>query len=249
METIAKSDVRVNLRWVPKDSRLIEHALGVCYVQDTTNGPSQTPAFTVCAYRGTAGKSSFYERYRTAEARDKRVAQFFADLEAHEQMLNERKAERSKPHTLQVGDVITNSWGYDQTNVDMYQVVKATANFVWLQPIAGEMVPDEGCGPMSGRVRPETPIRQILTREVRDYGEYDQVSGLRPVTLKTVAVEPKKRKAEGNNVRFDHGSGCKWDGPIHVLLLVRLTDSADCLRGSRGCLNQMSPAFGKKGEK
>ena len=62
---------------------------------------------------------------------------------------------------------------------------------------------------MSGMTQPKTPIRQILTREVRDYGE---VGGTHPVTLKTVAIEPKMRKAEGNSVKFDHGCGCLWDG-------------------------------------
>jgi hypothetical protein len=199
-------------RWIPKDSRPVEHRLGVCYVADQLNTPRNIPVFTVCAYRGNAGKSSFYESYRSAEARDKRVAEFFASLESWEQTKNERRAERSKPHTLVVGDIITNSWGWEQTNVDMYQVVKATSNYVWLQPIAGETVPDEGCGPMSGRVRPEVPVRQILTREVRDYGDWDAAIGCRPCSLKTVPVEPTKHKAEGVNVCFKHGCGSKWDG-------------------------------------
>lgn len=211
-QTITASEKRMSLRWIPKDSRKVEHALGVCYTEDKLNTPRQIPIFTVLGYIGTARKSAFYESYRTAEARDQRIQQFFAGLESHQQMLNERKTERCKPHTLQVGDVITNSWGYDQTNVDMYQVVKATAHFVWLQPIAGEMVPDEGCGPMSGRVRPEVPIRQILTREVREYGDWEPVIGNRTVSIKTVPIEPKMRKAEGNSVLFEHGSGSKWDG-------------------------------------
>jgi len=204
------SDRRVALRWIPKDARKIEHALGVCYTEERVT-PRGT-VYTALGYAGTARKAAFYYSYRTPELRDKQVETFFAGLESHERMMSERRAERSKPHTLQVGDVITNSWGYEQTNVDMYQIVKATANYVWLQPIAGELVPDEGCGPMSGRVRPETPIRQILTREVREYGDWDPGIGNRVVNVKTVPVEPTKHKAEGNSVHFEHGSGSKWDG-------------------------------------
>ncbi len=204
---------RVETRYIPKDSRAVEHRLGICYVEDKLGGRTHDhTVYTVMAYRGNAGKSSFYESYRTPETRDRRVAEFFANLEEHEARLDARRAERSKPHDLKVGDIITNSWGYDQTNVDMYQIVKATANYVWLQPIASEMVPSEGHAPMAGHVRPELPVRQILTREVREYGDYDHANGTRSVTLKTVPVEPKKRKAEGVNVCFEYGCGSKWDG-------------------------------------
>jgi len=204
------TEYRLAKRYIPTGSTAIEHRLGVCYVAD---GDTKTrAAFSVIAYRGSAGKSSFYESFRTAEVRDKRVAEFFSNLEEHEQRLEARRAERSKPHTLKVGDIITNSWGYDQTNVDMYQIVKATANYVWLQPIAGEMVPSEGLSSMAGMVRPELPIRQILTREVREYGNWEPGIGNRVVSRKQVPLEPTKHKAEGNNVHFEHGCGSKWEG-------------------------------------
>jgi hypothetical protein len=205
---------RVTLRWFPKDSRKIEHELGVCYIEEGTlqTRAGVVPVFRAMGFVGTARKHSFYESYRREADRDKRVSDFFAALERNAAWKAERKVERSKPHDLTVGDVIYNSWGWEQTNVDFYQVVKASANYIWLQPIVCESVPSEGCAPMSGHIQPVTPIRQILTREVRDYGEYDEVSGHRPATLKTVQVEPIMRKAEGKNVNFKHGSGCLWDG-------------------------------------
>ncbi len=201
----SESEQRVAMRFVPKDSRKIEHDLGVCYVEDKVNAKG-VPVFSACAYVGTARKSAFYYSYRTAEARDKQVADFFAGLESHQAMLAQRRADRSKPHTLKVGDIITNSWGYDQTNVDMYQIVKTTKNYVWLQPIASEEVPSEGFAPMSAHVRPALPVRQILTREVRDYN--DTTGHL----MKTIPVEPKMHKAEGDSVCFEFGCGNKWDG-------------------------------------
>lgn len=35
----------------------------------------------------------------------------------------ERAAERRQPHSLQVGDVLYASWGYDQTNIDFYEII------------------------------------------------------------------------------------------------------------------------------
>lgn len=44
----------------------------------------------------------------------------------------------------QVGDILVSSWGYDQTNIDFYKVVKATEKSVWLQPIKQQTVQQTG---------------------------------------------------------------------------------------------------------
>ena len=45
-------------------------------------------------------------------------------------------------HGVKVGDVFVESWGYDQTNVDFYQVTKTTKKMVEIKPIAGKTVGD-----------------------------------------------------------------------------------------------------------
>lgn len=208
----SKADQRVAMRWIPQEATRIDHpsGLGVCYTESKTT--HHGIKYNVLAFIGTAQKSAFYESYRTAELRDKRVADFFTGLDHGATYKAERKAERAKAHDLTVGEIIYNSWGYDQTNIDWYVIVKRTDHFVWLQPIAGHSIPSDGVAPMAGYTEPELPVRQILTREVRDYGEYDEAIGHRPVTLKTVPVEPTMRKAEGKSVLFKHGCGCVWDG-------------------------------------
>lgn len=39
---------------------------------------------------------------------------------------------------VEVGDIFYSMWGYDQTNVDFYQVVKKTAKMITLRPIEAE---------------------------------------------------------------------------------------------------------------
>lgn len=60
----------------------------------------------------------------------------------------ERRAELEKPHGLTVGTVLVHSWGYDQTNIDYFQVT-ATAGrrTVEVRPIAQEKTPS---GDMQG---------------------------------------------------------------------------------------------------
>lgn len=49
------------------------------------------------------------------------------------------------------GRILYNSWGYDQTNIDFYQITRRTEKSIWFRPIGCEMVAN---GHMSGRVTP-----------------------------------------------------------------------------------------------
>lgn len=69
----------------------------------------------------------------------------------------ERKAERKKAlevNPFQVGQVIYDSWGYEQTNIDFYQVIEVKNKSVVLREIKGRMVPSEGYSSMAGLIAP-----------------------------------------------------------------------------------------------
>lgn len=38
---------------------------------------------------------------------------------------------------VQAGDIFYTSWGYEQTNVEFYQVIRATEKTVWVREISG----------------------------------------------------------------------------------------------------------------
>jgi hypothetical protein len=167
-------------RFIPKDSTPVEHAHGVVYTYSAGARP------LAIAYSGKRTKADWHFRFRTEEERSERIRSFFASLDAHVQHKAERRQQRTRPHTLALGDVIYNSWGYDQTNVDFYEVVKASANHVWLQPIARTL---KETGFMSGEATPYPGQR---------YGE---------ITQHRVTVYNA-----GNSVHFEFGAGSKWDG-------------------------------------
>lgn len=69
-----------------------------------------------------------------------------------------RRAERAAvrkatPNLFKVGMILSNSWGYDQTNVDFYQVTRTTPRGVYIRPIGGKSVPGSE-GFMSDKVVP-----------------------------------------------------------------------------------------------
>ena len=63
-------------------------------------------------------------------------------------------------HDIQPGDVFVESWGYDQTNVDAYEVTRVTAHMVEIQPCRLESVGEGHSAtlrPVPGTARPFDP--------------------------------------------------------------------------------------------
>lgn len=87
-------------------------------------------------FKGSALKPWFYYRFRSVENRIKFVNERIQFLIEHE---SKGKASRKSPPAcdyFMVGDVLYTSWGYDQTNVDWYQVTKVKGKSIWLRRIA-----------------------------------------------------------------------------------------------------------------
>lgn len=92
---------------------------------------------------------------------------------------------------IKVGDIFSASWGYDQTNVDFFQVVEIVGkSSVRVRQVHPEIIKDEACGPMSadrtykfptdGTLLP--PCRGVFIKDtqrgdvkrVQTYGKNDQ---------------------------------------------------------------------------
>tara|TARA_Y100000310_G_scaffold307482_1_gene349605 strand:- start:5450 stop:5830 length:381 start_codon:yes stop_codon:yes gene_type:complete len=79
---------------------------------------------------------------------------------------------------LEPGTVLVNSWGYDQTNIDFYEVVSKTKASVKIRPIGSEEVEDSRlamqgtCRPVRGQYTGDTQTRRIGPGYVK-VGHYD----------------------------------------------------------------------------
>lgn len=62
---------------------------------------------------------------------------------ARQQRMDEKK---NFKHTVKVGDIFVTSWGYDQTNVDFYQVIEVKGKNVIIKEICPQSVPGSGSG-------------------------------------------------------------------------------------------------------
>lgn len=104
--------------------------------------------------------------------------------------LNETKTTKPEQnnHSLKVGDILSSSWGYEQTNNSFYQVTKTSKTCVWLIRVSLPIKETKNCYSMAEdriydveNAKPyydnETPIR----RTVHNYNinrdpKYDTVS-------------------------------------------------------------------------
>jgi hypothetical protein len=122
--------------------------LAVAYVvrNYTPNG-----GILVKAFVGMSGKPNLYFTTKSTKYAEQQMSDLFHNVASHRQNVEQRRAESNRGHRLKVGDIIVNSWSYDQTNVDWYRVVRTTKNFVWLAEIRANV---EETGNMSGDSAP-----------------------------------------------------------------------------------------------
>jgi len=169
--------------YIPKSgARLVDNGGtdASVYVYETAGKPY------AIAFHGKASKPDWHYSFRSEASRDERIAQFIAGRKSHAEYRAKCKAETVKPHTLKVGDILSSTWGYDQTNVDYYEVTR---------------VP----GPMS------VEIRQIAANSSAEEGFMTARCWAAPG--KFIGKPMIKRANSSNSVRIaSYASASPWDG-------------------------------------
>lgn len=137
-------------------------------------------------YSKKQSKHTFYNRFLTVEDMKKKINSTISSLMSWEDRKVERAEKRKAPTTYKVGDILTSSWGYDQTNVDFYRVMKVIgARTVELRKIGSKIVSGSG-GP--------------TTHVVADPDHF--------VSDETLT----KRVSDGYVSLNSYASACLWDG-------------------------------------
>ena len=92
-------------------------------------------------------------------------------------------------HNIKTGDIFYNMWGYEQTNIDYYQVTATTAKTITLKQIKAAAT---------------------------DYDAYQMTGNSVPVLNAFYNKDPQRKTPYliGGNwcVRFEFGAGGQWDG-------------------------------------
>lgn len=93
--------------------------------------------FELVAFAGRAKRPCMNYWYRSREQRDEAARRFTANLAySAAKKAAEREARKTQGRGLEIGDVLVSCWGYEQTNVDFYEVVALVGTkTVELRPI------------------------------------------------------------------------------------------------------------------
>lgn len=86
-------------------------------------------AYYAMGYSGKRGKNDFHYKFKTTDAMQTYIGQYIDKLKEvqtyKETVKQEKKIQRANfKHNLKVGDILYTSWGYEQTNIDFYQVTE-----------------------------------------------------------------------------------------------------------------------------
>jgi hypothetical protein len=169
--------------------------LGSVYTYE--RGPEYGPArFIATAYTERSYRHSWSYAFRTEAQRTEKIESFFAGLQAWEDAKTERRQTRATfAHTLKVGDILENSWGYEQTNIDFYQIVRLVGKqSIVIRPIASKHHAKESSHWLTGYVVPDV----------------DHFTG--PEMTKRVQASSMGGSHADGLVSFEFGIGVKWDG-------------------------------------
>lgn len=130
------------------------------YLYDLAGKP-----YAMC-FAGKAIKPTWHHRYSSAAAREGAIRRSIEEVERVQAyratQAAAKKAAAAKGHGLEPGLILVSSWGYEQTNVDFYEVIeKIGATMVKIEKIGSQRATDARCGQssMSDNVVPDPEKR------------------------------------------------------------------------------------------
>ena len=133
---------------------------------------------------GTASKrarrATVWEYHTNAASRDRKVKEIVASFERRAKEKAQRREEaKNFQHGYQVGDILVSVWGYDQTNVEFYQVTELIGSkSIEIQMVSSKVVKEsrgsEMVVPIKDRfIRSEKPLRKkVDTRRAVKLNSY-----------------------------------------------------------------------------
>lgn len=166
--------------YVPKNSVMVDDVGNTdleiwTYENEAPNGRI---IFGAAAFAGKSNKPLWHYLFKDKQQMKNKIDETIRSrkhvLENKKNIREERKNFR---HTLKVGDILYSSWGYDQTNIDFYQVVEAGEKSVKIREIGKKSTDDSHVIPTKDKFIGPSKTKLVSTRNsVKvDYGQYAYV--------------------------------------------------------------------------
>lgn len=99
------------------------------------------------AFMGRSNKPTWFHSFKDEGQRQRKIDDTIAMAKTLADAKIKRQEERKQfQHGLQVGDILVSSWGYDQTNIDFYQVVAVYGKAIGIREIGKRNLGSDGHG-------------------------------------------------------------------------------------------------------
>ena len=92
-------------------------------------------------FRGRALKAAFRYSFASVEHRERWLADWIKGEAQRIEEIQKRKAQKKQPHGYQVGDILYSCWGWEQTNINFYEVVAVRGAVVDIVELHQDRVP------------------------------------------------------------------------------------------------------------
>lgn len=132
-----------------------------CYVD------LKTPAAQFFIGKQSAPAWSY--RFSSVDRMKEHINKSIKNLMAREESKIARKEKMHQPSILKEGDILYTSWGYEQTNVDFYQVTKILGERmveireIWQTRDTTDMPYDQGhCIPVKDSFKDSKPLKKVV---------------------------------------------------------------------------------------
>lgn len=146
------------LRWITKEE---SGPKGTRYIVRMWRGKARKP-FACYWFGSEEQREAWVQRQREAETES---------LNYKAERTQSRKAEREKMSAqLIVGSLLYTSWGYDQTNVEFYEITARKGATVTLRQIAAETVKETGWASANVKPRRGVYVGEPFNRRITAYG-------------------------------------------------------------------------------
>ena len=187
-------------RWIPKGYVKMErkNGTGDLLFYSKPGNKENGYVWLAIAYTEKSFNHLWHYRFKTYDQMVERIKKTIDDRLQQQASVKEERAKRLEPHTLKVGDILYTSWGYDQTNIEFFQVDELVGkNKLKLVGLGTKTLSGDG---FSDKVVPGDRLGNHWT-EKRTNGVYEKDLAL----LKVARSD--------NSVRMSSFcSAYKWDG-------------------------------------
>lgn len=163
--------------------------------------PTERCQCEAMAFIGKSSKPAWYYGFKSKEQFDRTVCELFASRKSALEAKAKRQAERKAAADtidVKVGDIFCSSWGYDQTNIDYYEVVATSAKMATVRAIAADCKDEPefmtgSCVPVPGKFISEKTRRVKLQKYSAESEPYFTVNSFASAErIKPISVVDNK---------------------------------------------------------